>query len=573
MTTYTLDGINTTEVAGVATAFNETASISFVAATNADGLTFKYVTTGEATGAFAPATLDVSVYDSLLNIIVNGAAVDPTTDFSIAEYQWTDATDEVDPDKVSLILRVLTDSVAGTYAYFVIDGDALPSFADATEYNDFIADLVSFTSVESEMDSATEGEGDNLQAKDFPGVDIGDNDTVVGGNSDYPWDEDGVKTGRGADSVTGTAGNDIIDAGYYGNDTLLIAADGDYVAGLGGDDEIATGYGNDTVEGGAGADTIDAEKGVDSIDGGAGDDVIDTGYGSDNVLGGAGNDSVIGDTGDDTLDGGLNDDTLLGGSGSDSLLGDDGNDSLNGGAGVDVLAGGFGDDTLMGGDGADDLNGGHNNDRLDGGVGADVLTGDVGDDVLLGNTGNDLLNANEGNDTLKGGDGNDEMNGGANDDLLDGGLNNDVLSGNDGADTLLGNLGIDTLNGGAGNDSLNGGSGNDVLTGGTGNDTLVGGSGADTLTGSDGNDVLYGSSGTDTFVFGNTDDTDVINGFANNIDTLDLSAVAGVDNWLDLKANHATQDGANVVLDFGSDEIITIKNFTIAQLQDDVILN
>ena len=94
----------------------------------------------------------------------------------------------------------------------------------------------------------------------------------------------------------------------------------------------------------------------------------------------------------------------------------------------------------------------------------------------------------------------------------------------------------------------------------------------DTLIGSDGNDVLYGSSGTDTFVFGNTDDTDVINGFANNIDTLDLRDVTEVTSWLDLKTNHATQDGANVVLDFGSDEIITIKNFTIAQLQDDVLI-
>jgi Ca2+-binding RTX toxin-like protein len=112
-----------------------------------------------------------------------------------------------------------------------------------------------------------------------------------------------------------------------------------------------------------------------------------------------------------------------------------------------------------------------------------------------------------------------------------------------------------------------------VLTGGTGNDTLVGGSGADTLTGGDGNDVLYGSSGSDTFVFNDGDDTDVINGFANNIDTLDLRGVTtAVTSWTDLKNNHATQDGANVVLDFGADEIITIKNFTIAQLQDDVLI-
>lgn len=518
MTTYNLTGITVAyDENGDATAVNTGASLAFVADVDTNGLTFKYVIEdiNEVSGDFGAATLNVSQYDTLLGITLGEVTIDASTDLAIAEYRWTDSSDVADPDKVSLVLRVAT-SDPNTYAYFVIDGDALPSFADAAEYNLFVAAMASITSVRSEMDGdSITREGYNMFAEDFPSVTIGENDVIVG-DTGYDWGDDGVYTGEGADSIIGTSGNDTIDAGYYGDDTLLAAGDTDIVNGGVGDDSIKTGAASDVAYGDLGNDTIDAGKGSDTIYAGHDDDVAIAGLGNDSVDGGDGNDSIRGDVGNDVLWGSAGDDTVLGGTGNDELLGHEGNDLLNGGSGIDTIYGLADADTLIGGDGADYLDGGTEDDSVNGGLG---------------------------NDSLIAGDG------------------NDVLVGGSGADTLGGGLGDDTLNGGSGLDRLNGGAGNDSIIGGIGNDIINAGTG---------DDVINGSSGSDVFIFASGDGHDTINGFANNIDTLNLSSVTQVTGWLDLQNNHATQVGADVVLDWGTDTI-TIKNVTIAQLQDDVI--
>src|SRR5581483_3210493 len=62
--------------------------------------------------------------------------------------------------------------------------------------------------------------------------------------------------GAGNDSITGTTGDDIINAGA-GNDT---------VNGLDGNDQIWDGAGNDSVNGGDGNDSLYSNAGNDSLD-------------------------------------------------------------------------------------------------------------------------------------------------------------------------------------------------------------------------------------------------------------------------------------------------------------------
>ncbi|WP_158635555.1 calcium-binding protein [Gemmobacter aquaticus] len=548
MTTYTLTGINTTEAGGVATAVNGAATISFVASVNTDGLTFKYAIENEVAGDFGAAVLDVSESDTLLGLMVNGSPVDAATDLYIAEYKWVDNTGPSPVTKAALVLRVTTGS---TYSYFVLDGDALPTLADATAYNAFIASLTLKTSVRDDMDDdLIKIEGYNFQAEDFATGET-ENDTIAAADG-YDW-TGGISTGRGADVVTGGDGDDVIDASYYGTNATLQTNDTDSVDGGAGNDSIIAGYGADVLIGGLGNDSVSGGAGNDDINGGHDNDVLRGGNGADTILGDLGDDSLFGDTGADYLSGDAGNDVINGGSGADTLIGGDGADSMNGGTGADTMNGGDGSDTMVGGDGNDSLDGWNDDDRLDGGLGNDRLEGYFG------------------NDTLIGGDGSDQLYGEADNDSLNGGTGNDTLSGADGDDTILGGAGVDSITGGNGNDSIDGGSGSDNINAGAGNDIIAGGIGSDTLNGGDGNDTMNGGSGSDTFVFQSESDSDVINGFQNNIDTLNVD-FGTVDTWEELRAL-AVQSGDNVVITFEDDDIVTINNMTIANLRDDVIFS
>lgn len=81
--------------------------------------------------------------------------------------------------------------------------------------------------------------------------------------------------------LTGTAGDDIIDASFVDEDGEQVDA-GDGTGPSGNEDVIQAGDGNDTIAAGAGNDTVYGDAGNDTIDGGTGDDVIygDTGPGA-----------------------------------------------------------------------------------------------------------------------------------------------------------------------------------------------------------------------------------------------------------------------------------------------------
>jgi Ca2+-binding RTX toxin-like protein len=351
--------------------------------------------------------------------------------------------------------------------------------------------------------------------------------------------------------VSGTAGNDLIDAAYVGdndgdfvdrNDAILpgAAPNDDFIIAGAGNDTVRAGLGNDSVRGGDGHDELRGNEGNDTLSGDAGRDTVIGNDGNDLLLGGADNDSLNGSNGRDTLYGGSGNDTVVGEDGSDLAYGEDGDDLIDTGGrsgsplpdidypglypadptptnDLDTVFGGSGNDTIRTGDDADQLFGGIGNDSLDGGIDADTIDGGTGDDTIIGGEGSDHIIAGQGNDLVFGGLG-PEFPDNVNIPDAAGDLrpNNgrDTIDGGDGNDTIFGLDDNDLIDGGLGNDRIDGGIDNDTITGAAGNDTIIGGQGADSLSGGADRDVFVGASGGD-FIDGNENGDD--------FDTLDLT--------------------------------------------------
>jgi Ca2+-binding RTX toxin-like protein len=293
----------------------------------------------------------------------------------------------------------------------------------------------------------------------------------------------------GADTITGSSGNDVLIAGQ--NADVLYGGDGN--------DSLGGSFGADQFFGGNGTDYasyINATNGL----------VISLINPSANTLVAAGDtyNSIEG------LFGGLANDTLTGNNGDNLMRGQQGNDIINGLGGNDLLGGQQGNDTLYGGDGNDTMAGGPGIDVFYGGNGFDVIdaslesgtqgiyvdlgAGTIGDS--FGNYGNLLFEI--------------EAIIGTNGRIAPGDLTNtlsDLMLGDNNANYFYGLGGLDYLVGRGGDDYLDVGTGapggSDVALGGTGNDTIVGGVDADFLLGDEGNDSLSGGDGADFIVGGN----------------------------------------------------------------------
>ena len=147
---------------------------------------------------------------------------------------------------------------------------------------------------------------------------------------------------------------------------------------------------------GNGRDTVTGSAGFEIIHGGGKRDQIDSGLGSDQVFGDGGNDVIIARLGTAATDGGTDIDTLdfsalIAGinfnmaTGVSNLIGThtnyesvvcgSGNDTITGGDNNEVIRGNNGNDQVFGGRGADDLFGLNGTDTLSGGAGNDTLTG------------------------------------------------------------------------------------------------------------------------------------------------------------------------------------------------------
>lgn len=141
-----------------------------------------------------------------------------------------------------------------------------------------------------------------------------------GGAGDGEGDGEGDETGLNG-VISGTAGDDLIDASYTDDPEGDLIDNGDAIlAGAGPDD-----------------DSVEAGEGNDTIDGGAGNDFIRGGIGNDSLIGGQGNDTLIAGAGNDTLVGGGGDSWIEGNAGNDEFLIGDG----------DIAWGGDGDDRFF----------------------------------------------------------------------------------------------------------------------------------------------------------------------------------------------------------------------------------
>ncbi|WP_305884600.1 Hint domain-containing protein, partial [Limimaricola litoreus] len=273
-------------------------------------------------------------------------------------------------------------------------------------------------------------------------------------------------------TIEGSAGDDVIDAGYMGDPEGERVDGGDSVTTPGGDD-----------------------------------DLIMAGAGNDKVMAGAGGDEAHGGTGDDTLFGGAGDDTLHGEAGNDRLRGDAGDDALFGGLGSDrfELTDGFGSDTIDGGeDPADD-----DRDVIDAGAlssGIDVTyTGDESGSLASGTDNASFQNI-------------EAIEGSAQADRMDAGASRSGT-------TLSGGGGDDRITGGAGDDTLTGGAGHDTITGGRGSDRIEGGAGDDEIHIAHG-DAATGGAGDDLFLFDDEGETDTTVTGGDGFDTLDLRSAS-----------------------------------------------
>lgn len=366
-------------------------------------------------------------------------------------------------------------------------------------------------------------------------------DTLIEANETFTVNLTNATNGA---TITGAQGQGTIvndDVFTLGADVLTLAAGGGRYDALAGNDVITGSTGNDIVNGGAGSDTMDysAATGPLYIDlrsvvqgqtGGFGTDQITS---IENLIGGTFADILVG-IGVLPADPAVLGSTLQGGDGDDGIYGLVGANLLVGGAGNDYIAGGSGDDVIYGGD-------------------ANGSAGDTGDSWLGGGAGNDTIHGNLG------------------DDRIDGGSGNDMLFGDEGNDIITGGSGNDTISGGIGNDYLYGEAGDDIMNGDSGNDSLYGGDGNDALTGGQGLDYLIGGLGNDSFIFSHAD---FQSGITDNV--MDFHEVAASDfdrlNLQGIASNYSFANvGADVrITDLATGGMISVRNFTVAQLSDQI---
>lgn len=284
-----------------------------------------------------------------------------------------------------------------------------------------------------------------------------------------------------ATTVTGSAGNDIIETGA-GRDTVN--------AGLGDDDIAKWKGGNLKLDGGAGFDTLSFQARTGTAYPIQFKQVLDIDlrgrpglnpYGGtlsvtkvENVIGTSRADRIAGNDnpnriGDGVFDGGPDTINALGGddvvflsrrSAGANVSGGNGRDELRfdidtsatGGTVLDLLApnanagafkgsvaGGFEVYTVFTPDvtaASFTFRGSNNGETVTGSVFAPGATIENGKDTLIGRGGADILSGLSGKDFLDGGTGRDELNGGAGIDYLRGGESGDEMTGGLGADTF-----------------------------------------------------------------------------------------------------------------------------------------
>ncbi len=431
------------------------------------------------------------------------------------------------------------------------------------------------------------------------------------------WDATYIQSMIAAIPLSGTSGDDTLQAWPDENGTIEGLAGNDALYGNNGNDTLIGGVGNDALYGSAGNDTYVFNLGdgqdtivewggnLDSIRFGAGiapgditfsrsgyDLIVSINGSSDQIKiqnWGSGNDNrieqiefsdatlwnasyietllaevaMVGTENNDSLQAWVGENTTLQGlAGNDTLYGNSGNDILIGGAGDDTLNGGIGSDTYLFGRGA-----GHDTiDNYDIGVGkTDALV--FADDVHLADIDINRRDTDSDDLVLTIRDSGDQV---TIINCLSGNqfavdviripADNIQLTINDIKELLLqGSSEDDSLIGYATADTISGLGGNDTISGFDGNDTLYGGDGDDTLIGGAGDDILNGGAGSDTYLFGLGSGHDTINNFDISASKTDALVLGDGLRAEDIKIARTNDDLTIDILN--SSDQVTIANY------------
>ncbi|HYI40518.1 MAG TPA: hypothetical protein VE053_09395 [Allosphingosinicella sp.] len=232
------------------------------------------------------------------------------------------------------------------------------------------------------------------------------NDNIVTSNLDR---DEQINTGIGNDNITVMNGDDVVNAGSGGTDTLIVD------------------YRNTSTAIVSGALTASAGGGHDGRIA-AGDRAVDfTGIETFQIFGGSAADDLKGGAGNDRLNGGGGIDTMAGGLGNDIYTVDDAADVVieNPGEGIDTITTALAVYSLVGRPDIENLS-------VTGFIIPRDFRGNSGNNVISGGSTSDVLRLYDGgDDTVNGAIGNDTL-------FFIGSLTAaDVVNGGDGVDTLV----------------------------------------------------------------------------------------------------------------------------------------
>jgi len=228
---------------------------------------------------------------------------------------------------------------------------------------------------------------------------------------------------------------------------------------------------------------------------------------------------------------------------------------------ADLIKGTCEEDTLTGSGLRDVIYGFGDNDILSGLGGRDILIGGTGIDILKGGAGDDILIAEEPMDLSQLGGAPWLAEPRCCDDEDDDHREHEDEHGHDGHD----DEGHHELASSCGDDGHDGSDdrsdkehrhvpGN-LLDGGAGNDTLYGGSGSDMLIGGTGNDVIHSGAGANVIAFNLGDGNDTL------ISDLDAENTISLGGGIDFAELALRQDGNDLILEIGSDDSITFRDW------------
>ena len=165
-----------------------------------------------------------------------------------------------------------------------------------------------------------------------------------------------------------------------------------------------------------------------------------------------------------------------------------------------------------------------------------TLTSDTAtDQTILGGSGDDDFKTGAGNDTIEAAGGDNVVNAGGGDNTVSARDGNDEITTEGGADTINSGAGDDVIDSGSGRDEINAGGGNDEVVAGDQTDVVRGNAGDDTLRGGGGDDLLFDGRGNDA-VFGGGDDDLFLAGMGDDT----FNGGGGVDTFAFRSANYGT---------------------------------